>query len=364
MEYNHEQYILNKICEFRNRETETEFMEYEKTVSFNIVRFLMLFMGLIFFLFAIPDFFNYGKGQLFYITAGLRVIILLVTIIAFFVLGSIKHYRHTLIMVTLVELIAFCVYLLILYIFKTSQPAPMMLFIFAAFLIPNVWKNCIAAGCIMLIGYIFLNVVFGLPKEVPPLNQRGIYLGICLLSFSIFTYSRENSRRKQFAAEKLLEFMSMTDRLTGIYNRSRFDYLLGQWIKNMRHDPFCMILFDIDNFKKVNDTCGHTAGDEVLAGTASVVAANIRDDDIFARWGGEEFVVLFGETGIERAAELAERLRKAVENNNCGEAGKITISIGVVQYRRGETVTGFIIRADEKMYEAKQAGKNRIMVEG
>jgi diguanylate cyclase (GGDEF)-like protein len=101
----------------------------------------------------------------------------------------------------------------------------------------------------------------------------------------------------------------------------------------------------------------------VLAGTTSVVSANIRDDDIFARWGGEEFVVLFGITGIERAAELAERLRIAIENNHCGPAGKITVSIGVVQYRRGEMQTDFVKRVDEKMYEAKRAGKNRIAVD-
>jgi len=363
MVYKHERYILNNICEFRDRETEIEFMEYDKTVSINIVRFLMLFIGFIFVLFALPDYYYYGKVQLFYISLGLRVITLSITLIAFFVIGSIKRYSHALLMVTLVELIAYCIYLLILYFLKSSQPAPMMLLIFAVFVIPNVWKNSMIASCIMLIGYVLLNAAFGQPEEVPPLSQRGIYLGICLLSCSIFTYSRENSRRKQFAAEKLLEFMSMTDRLTGIYNRGRFDYLLGLWIKNMRHDPFCLILFDIDDFKKVNDTFGHTVGDEVLVGTTSVVAANIRDDDIFARWGGEEFVVLFGETGIERAAELAERLRKAVENNDCGEAGKITVSIGVVLYRRGETITDFVKRADEKMYEAKQAGKNRIMVE-
>jgi len=363
MEYKHERYILNNICEFKNREAETEFMEYDKTVSINIVRFLMLFIGFAFALFAFSDYYSYGKGHPFFVSLALRVVFLCVTVIAFFVIGSIKRYNHTQLMVTLVELIAFCIYLLNLYLLKTNQPAPMMILIFAVFLIPNAWKNCMIAGCIMLFGYILFNLYFGQPGDVPPLSQREIYLGICLVSCSIFIYSRENSRRKQFAAEKLLEFMSMTDRLTGIYNRGRFDYLLGLWIKNMRHDPFCLILFDIDDFKKVNDTFGHTVGDEVLVGTTTVVAANIRDDDIFARWGGEEFVVLFGETGIERAAELAERLRNAVENNNCGEAGKITVSIGVVQYRRGETVTDFVKRVDEKMYEAKQAGKNRIMVE-
>jgi len=104
-------------------------------------------------------------------------------------------------------------------------------------------------------------------------------------------------------------------------------------------------------------------GDLVLVGTTEAVSARIRDDDIFARWGGEEFVILFGETGVERAAELAERLRKAVEDNTCGEAGSITISIGVAEHRKGESITDLINRADGKMYEAKRAGKNQVVVD-
>jgi diguanylate cyclase (GGDEF)-like protein len=163
--------------------------------------------------------------------------------------------------------------------------------------------------------------------------------------------------------------MTITDWLTGIYNRRRFEHILGLWIKNRRHDPFCLLLFDIDNFKKVNDTLGHNAGDEVLIKTAAAVSSKIRDDDIFARWGGEEFVVLFSRINIDMGIELAERLRKAVENNPCGDAGKVTVSIGVVQYHRGENnennenLEDFVMRADEKMYEAKKAGKNRVEAE-
>jgi len=179
MEYKQERYILNSICEFKNREAETEFMEYDKTVSINVVRFLMLFMGFVFVLFAFPDYNNYGRGQLFYISLGLRAITLFAVVIVFLVIGSIKRYRHALLMVTLVELITFCMYLLNLYFLKINNPAPMMLLLFAVFAIPNVWKNSIIASCIMLFGYFSFSVVFGQSNEVPPLNLRGIYLRIC-----------------------------------------------------------------------------------------------------------------------------------------------------------------------------------------
>jgi diguanylate cyclase (GGDEF)-like protein len=204
---------------------------------------------------------------------------------------------------------------------------------------------------------------------LPSLPQQGLYLGICLASSAVFIYGRENSERKHFAAEKLLELITITDWLTGIHNRRHFERILNLWIKNRRHDPFCLLFFDIDNFKTVNDTYGHNIGDEVLVKTANVVSSRIRDDDIFARWGGEEFVILFGGVESDMGKELAERLRKAVENNPCSEAGKVTLSIGVVQYHRDEnekddeSPENFVKRADEKMYEAKRAGKNKVVAE-
>ena len=365
MEYKQERFSLNKFCEFSDRETEADFMKYDKKASLNSVQYFMLLMGVIFVLFGVSDFFFYREHSAFILSLILRFVALCITVVAFFQVGKIKLYNHTLAMVTLMQLTVFGFYLLNLYILDASkldlQFMSIVIFILVVFLIPNVWKNSLFAGCVIVVGYTIFSAVFLNIGELPALVQRGIYLSISVAVCAILLYSREKSRRKQFAAEKLLEFMSITDRLTGIYNRGRFEYILGSWIKNMRHNPFCLLLFDIDNFKKVNDRFGHTVGDEVLIGTAAVVSAHIRDDEIFARWGGEEFVILFGTTGIERATELAERLRKAVEDNPCSEVGHITISIGAAEYRQGETITEFVNRADEKMYEAKKAGKNRVM---
>ena len=367
MEYQQERFALNKFCEFNDREIEAEFMEYEKIASLRIIRFMALLMGFIFALFIISDYYYFGNAEAFFITLGLRGLALVITIITFFTVGSFKRFNHTLLMMTLIELLVYALYLQKLYHYRDTHPSiqfmTIILFVLTVFLIPNLWKNCIIASTAILVSYILFTSIFGNPTEMPSLAQRGIYLGVCIVACSIFLFGRENSRRKQFAAEKHLEFISITDRLTGIYNRGRFEFVLGQWIKSMRHYPFSLILYDIDNFKNVNDHFGHAAGDEVLVATTKAVSASIRDNDIFARWGGEEFVVLFNGAGIEKAAELAERLRKAVEANPCGPAGKITISIGVAQYHKDEAVADFVNRADAKMYEAKRAGKNRVVAD-
>jgi len=367
MEYKQERYNLNKLCEFTNREVESAFMEYEKASGLGIIRILVLVMGFTFASFAVSDYYSHYDERTIIISLILRGIGLLTAVVAFFLAGKFSRHDHTLLMVIIAELFVFTIYLVNLYNQKTIVPSvqfmSVMLQILTAFLIPNRWKNSLIAASTIWTGYIIFCFFFEGPSEPPSLTQRGIYLGVCIVSCAIFIYGRESSERKHFAAMQLLEFMSITDRLTGIYNRGRFEQTLGAWIKNMRHDPFCLLLFDIDDFKKVNDRWGHNAGDEVLIKITETATANIRDDDIFARWGGEEFVILFSGMDIVKGTELAERIRKAVEETICGKAGTVTISIGVVQYRREEGIEDFVKRADDKMYEAKKAGKNRVVVE-
>ena len=367
MEYRHERYNLNRFSEFINREVESAFMEYEKASGLGIVRILVLVMGFTFASFAVSDYYFHYEERTIIISLVLRGIGLCTAIVAFFLVDRFIRYDHTLLMVIIAELAVFTIYLVILYNQKSVDPAVqfmyVMLQILTAFLIPNKWKNSMVVACTIWVSYLIFCFFFEGPSVPPSLAQRGLYLGVCLVSCAIFIYGRESSERKHFAAMQLLEFMSITDRLTGIYNRGRFEQTLGAWIKNMRHDPFCLLLFDIDDFKKVNDRWGHNAGDEVLVKITETVTANIRDDDIFARWGGEEFVVLFSGIDIIKGAELAERIQKAVEETISGKAGKVTISIGVVQYRREERIEDFVKRADDKMYEAKKAGKNCVVVE-
>ena len=369
MELNHERYGLNFLCEFRNKEVESEFREHEKASSFSIVRIMLLLMGVTFALFSIYDYFTIGGDSSFTTVLFLRGAALVVTIAAFFLAGKFKLYEHTLVVIILVILFIFAIFLVSLYLRESHEPSlrfmTVILFLLGVFLIPSVWKFSLIGSLIILGSYIiFCNAIqVYYPVLAGPmlLSQQIVYLSVCLIFCAIFIYGREHSQRRHFAAEKLMEHMIITDRLTGIYNRGRFEYILDLWVKNLRHGPFCLTLFDIDDFKKVNDRFGHNVGDQVLIAVTEAVNANIRDTDVFARWGGEEFVVLFDEVELYKGIVLAERLRKAVEDNNHGEAGTVTISLGIVEYKRGETMLDLVERADAKMYEAKRAGKNKVI---
>ena len=163
--------------------------------------------------------------------------------------------------------------------------------------------------------------------------------------------------------ENKLSQLASTDTLTGLCNRRKLEESLAAEITRVIRypSPMAIIMFDIDHFKSINDRFGHDIGDDVLRGIAKVIQGNIRKTDTFARWGGEEFIILSPETTEENVENLAEKLRYAVENYNFGISEKITASFGVTQYISGETSAQMIKRADKAMYKAKENGRNRVV---
>ncbi len=162
-----------------------------------------------------------------------------------------------------------------------------------------------------------------------------------------------------------LEKLYVTDRLTQLYNRHKLDEVLeNERIRSRRFGrPFGVILMDVDNFKSVNDTYGHQAGDHVLTEIASILRDNTRKTDVAGRWGGEEFLVIVPETTPESIMELAEKLKDAIAGHHFGIAGRKTSSFGVAVYRQHEQIKDILSRVDEALYRAKNSGKNLVCAE-
>ncbi|MBI5536210.1 MAG: GGDEF domain-containing protein [Deltaproteobacteria bacterium] len=178
-----------------------------------------------------------------------------------------------------------------------------------------------------------------------------------------FDYADEVEEQMQ---SKLYD-MATRDPLTGAYNRRFFHDRLGsEWAWAIRHRrPCTLVAMDIDHFKRVNDTYGHQAGDEVLKGVVAVVYRTIRKEDLFARVGGEEFILLARATSLGEGVVLAERVRTAMEHNVFKFGPSIipvTISLGVATSSDPsiETPDHLMMRADEWLYAAKQNGRNRV----
>ncbi|WP_338072056.1 diguanylate cyclase [Billgrantia bachuensis] len=161
--------------------------------------------------------------------------------------------------------------------------------------------------------------------------------------------------------EQELEQQATRDHLTGAYNRRAFDAAMRKAVRQAERsdNTFSLLLFDIDLFKSVNDQHGHDTGDVILKRLALLVGKALRSTDLLARWGGEEFAILLQDTSAQGASIFAERLRQQVAETRLHGLA-VTISLGIAEYRRGESPEEMLTRADSALYRAKRAGRNRV----
>jgi diguanylate cyclase (GGDEF)-like protein len=200
----------------------------------------------------------------------------------------------------------------------------------------------------------------------------GIFITLQMATLSlVYLVGRERWVRdnvqlqKQLELEELarnLDFTAATDPLTGLFNRRKLNRELAmEMLRSQRYKtPLSLVMYDLDHFKKVNDTHGHQIGDNVLIELSRIVAAHIRNTDVLARWGGEEFVILTPGCTGDMACQLAENLRNAIRMLAIDNVEAITCSFGVAQFEDSDTPETFIARADEALYRAKINGRNRI----
>jgi diguanylate cyclase (GGDEF)-like protein len=234
----------------------------------------------------------------------------------------------------------------------------------------------LALSCTAAVG-IYMLPGAGYPLPLHPVADMALlylacHLGlfVVVLVFALlFELTKTQGFVKLEQALGTINELAIRDELTGVHNRR---YLLGLIEKEKERSDrngrsFCLCLLDIDFFKRINDTWGHSAGDTVLRAFAGVVQGQVRGSDSFGRYGGEEFLLMLPETPAADAMILAERVRAAIEKMRCVEGGSeiaLTVSIGVAEYRMGEAIGLAVGRADEALYLAKSSGRNRVVCHG
>ena len=198
-----------------------------------------------------------------------------------------------------------------------------------------------------------LKIINTMTRELKKYHDR--------LEHTVNELQMEMEERKLAIEE--LEQLAITDPLTSLFNRRKFNELLDYEVeRNQRyHTGLSLIMCDIDHFKQINDKFGHVAGDTALKTFSEKVTENIRDVDIFARWGGEEFMILMPNADINSARSVAEKLRKTIEDTNIQTVSSLTASFGVTHCNDNDTTISFIERVDEALYKAKQLGRNTVV---
>ena len=232
----------------------------------------------------------------------------------------------------------------------------------------------VIASADLYISLYFKSVGAAVAYPMDPMTLNLMYISntcsaFFVLSYIAFFYSKSSGDAEQAlrVSQSELEKAALTDALTRLPNRRAIDRELDTEISrhNRNGKAFCLMICDIDDFKAVNDRFGHECGDLVLQSIAHVFTYSLRKHDCRARWGGEEFLVIFPETPIEGAKVAAEKLRREVEQNPIlldGEPLKVTMSFGLCAFERGLSKDACVRLADQALYEGKRLGKNRVVI--
>jgi len=187
-------------------------------------------------------------------------------------------------------------------------------------------------------------------NDLPPIEQLSVLVGSAIRNWQLFQEVRLQAK---------------TDTMTGFINHQTFFEELEKEVLRVRryHGALSILMADVDNFKLINDIYGHQLGDYILTEIARIIKLNVRDTDIPARYGGDEFAVILAQADLARAKLVAERIREMVDAQSFNYEDKklnLSLSLGVAQYRPGHSVANFVNAADKALYEAKAHGRNRV----
>jgi len=220
---------------------------------------------------------------------------------------------------------------------------------------------------------VFVKNMDAYDSQIAILRNASIALGLALVVLSFYllrkifhyyTHAIDTYQSQLEIKNRTLSKLSNIDHLTKVHNRRSIERVLSKELNRAKryNKPLSVIILDLDDFKKVNDVYGHNAGDKVLKNTAKIISDMIRESDYLGRWGGEEFLLIATETPIDKALILAEQIRKSINTYDFLEPSNVTCSIGVACMSNGETATEFVAKADNALYQAKNSGKNRVIV--
>jgi len=386
--------ISRRTGEFLDKATEAGYFEFEVHGISAHLRLITAAMGLLFLAFAIPDWFAMDGNPAFWFILLMRVGFFAFMVFLGRYLGKVRSAQVFCRWISAAELMCTLFFIVSFVLYRPAdfliQSFGLMLLLASFYLVPNRFKYQVAVSLTVIA--VFLNSAWLVLDDIPVMHMAAsaVYLLLLVLVSMIAFVRTSYYKRRQYVNNQRLRELSITDPLTRIYNRQKFNEELWREISRFRRTraPLSLIMVDFDDFKQINDRYGHLQGDRVLVEAASLIREEIRVTDVFARWGGEEFVLLLPSTSLVQAVELAGRLHRRIGGlriesarilpgdesdpesgpEATGEAPlperiPISCSCGIAMMCDNDTGETLIRRADKMLYAAKTEGKNRIVAE-
>lgn len=358
---------INRLAEFNDKKLEKEFHEIEVKNGLQTSGNIVLIFSIVNLTFSFLDYLYLEYEDIsiiLYHSLIPRIFVLVMGIIVYILLKKVEN-KTTVIKSVIIY--AILIYLLHEYTAMHFAPVDLIfealdlvIMTFGLFIIPNRWITNICTSAFLVAVFIVLT-----PLTIPTMEEGtkvliAIYLFSQVLIVSVLIYRINTQKRLNYLQQRQLEILAKTDSLTQSPNRAACDKTLDEMCNGSRR--FSLILIDIDDFKQINDTYGHIAGDEVIVRMIDTIKGEIRQEDIVARWGGEEFIVILPQTTLDSASEIADRIKGYVSTIEHDEMiGRVTASFGVTEFIVGDDTKSIINRADQMLYLAKKYGKNKVV---
>jgi diguanylate cyclase (GGDEF)-like protein len=359
---------ISYFGEFIDKDLEREFFAYDIMHYTKVMGPVALIFGVIYLMFFISDYFDLDNPNTILIILMIRLLFLLSSIILYIAVKKVQIYSHMTYLITAYEVFAIVCFLVILNQYETHTFFlffSIMALTLAIYIVPNRISNSRIISVFLGLSFFifYARTIDGMDISLF-LKILSYYL-IIIIYCNIGTYLTNYYKRKQYLDGKELRRVSVTDTMTGIYNRAKFNEELYQWIDqcNNKEKNLSLAIFDIDNFKRINDDYGHLIGDGVIQNIVTVINRTLENTDIFARWGGDEFALLYTNKDIHQAKELTKQMQECIQKIKYEKVENITCSFGLVQLSKNETAESLLQRADTLLYKAKNSGKNAICCE-
>jgi diguanylate cyclase (GGDEF)-like protein len=359
---------ISFLGEFVDKALEEEFFDYDMKRYAKFIGPVSLIFGAIYMMFLISDYFAIKNPFSFMVILIVRTLFIVMSVVIYLAVKKINDYTKLAYLITVYEVLAIIGFLVIIEHYKSLTLLlffSVMAITLAIYIIPNklIYSQIISVLLSLTFFIFYAKHIEGIEASV--FLKMVAYNFIIIIYCNIGAYLTNYYKRKQFIDSRELLRVSITDSLTGIYNRAKFNDEINQWIDycNRYETPLSLVMLDIDNFKRVNDCYGHLIGDSVIQNIASTIKKAIRNADIFARWGGEEFAILLPNTDIHQTMEMMERVRICIQNSKYNKVENITCSFGLVTLRKNENAESLLQRVDKLLYIAKDAGKNAVVGE-
>ena len=359
-------YQISKLKgEFKRKDAEKEYSLYYTEKTIPTTKRIIIILAAMNFLFIVPDYFALANTELFVWVLFDRCIFFVGFLIFHHWFNHRENYADYFKGLTLMEIFAVSAFLHIYWIYQpvnfSIQTMGLFLTMVVLVTIHNRWIYVLIVNIYTITGFLAITMIGEKEADVSVVLAVAIY-GVLMASFLLFRdYEINVYKRRQYERSIVLEKFSITDYLTGALNRGTFEKELEKAVERWRRhgSVFSIVMFDVDDFKTVNDTHGHIEGDLVLKKISELIIKEIRKIDVFARWGGEEFVLILPETNTETTLKFVERIRAKIKGSSFGKAD-ITCSFGATQIREGDTSESIFSRMDEYLYLCKRRGKDMV----